>query len=67
MFNQYVFNHSPIMGSIIAGLASFLCFFESFLFQLATPKLLFRRSVTVEKDRSEESSPELRMLLPRPP
>ena len=56
-----------MMGSIMAGFASFLCFFESFLFQLATPKLLFRRSVTVENDRSEESSPELRMLLPRPP
>ena len=62
-----MFKHSPMMGSMMAGLASFLCFFESFLFQLATPKLLFKRSVTVENDLSEESSPELRMLLPRPP
>jgi hypothetical protein len=56
-----------MIGSILTGFASFLCFFESFLFQLATPKLLLRRSVTVEKDRREESSPALRMLLPRPP
>ena len=36
----------------------FLCFLEAFLLKLATPKDLFSKSVTVENERKELSSPE---------